>query len=172
MSFISLSRLSRTVALSVVSAHGGLARRAGNRTRTARGARPCPRPDAVVRVPARARWAPGARRARRTPVPRRRELGAGRVPRRRRLLRAERLPHHLTPRRRMANPRPNRLRGVLGPPGATAPPCAPPRRHRRRRVRRVRRASGRAGADPRRRARLIAVRRQLAPAVRIVVLRQ
>ncbi len=129
------------------------------------------RSGAPIRVSARARRAPRARRARRASLPRRRELGAGRIPRRRHLLRAERLPHHVAPRRRVAKARPHRLPGVLGAPGPPVAPRARPRSHRRRRVRALRRPSGRARADPRRHVRLLAVPRQLASALRVVVLR-
>jgi hypothetical protein len=63
------------------------------------------------------------------------------------------------------------VRAFWARPGPTTAPRARPGRHRRRRVRAVRRPPGRARADPRRHVRLLAVRRQLASALRVVVLR-
>jgi hypothetical protein len=167
MSFMLPSRYSRNYRVSVVSAPGGRGCRAGNGARhPARF-----RPGAQIRVSARARRAPGTRGARRAPLPRPRELGAGRVSRRRRLLRVEWLPHHVAPRRRVAEARPHRLPGVLGAPGAAVAPGTRLGGHRRRRVRAVRRPTGRARADPRRHVRFLAVRRELASALRVVVLR-
>src|SRR5262249_35479947 len=74
-----------------------------------------------------ARRRPGPRGGRRPPVPRRRLVGTGRVPRGRRLLRPQRLPDHEPPSRRMAERGPDRVVGVLGPPGPAPAPGAVPR---------------------------------------------
>ena len=116
---------------------GRESRRAG-RQRLPRGAGPAER---APRLPARARRHPCLRGRCGAPLPRGSVVGDRRVPRRRHVLRAERLPHHVAARHRMGRTRAHRPAGVLGAPGPAAAARAVPRDGRHRRVRgRVRRA--------------------------------
>ena len=104
----------------------------------------------------------GSGRSRRSRLPRRPSLGSRRLPRRRRLLRPQRLPHHQPAPRGVACPRRHRPLRVLGATGPPAPAGAVPHAHRRRRLcRRLRRARG-AREAPRRRPRHDRLRGQLA----------
>ena len=117
---------------------------------------------APARLHPRARRPPRGRGDRGAALPRRRPVVEGRVPRRRRVLRDQRLPDHLPAARRLREPRPHRPRAVLVPPGPAPVPGA------------VRDARGgeplrralpprRARAAPRRGGRRALLRRELVP---------
>src|SRR5207342_3067130 len=112
---------------------------------------------------ARPRWAASARGGRGAALPRRRLVGAGRLPGGRCLLRPQRVPDHEPAAGRMARRRADRVAGVLGPAGASAPPGAVPRPRCRRGLRRGDRGAGRARASAKRRPHGSRVRRQLGP---------
>ena len=118
---------------------------------TARG----PRDPVALRVPTGARRRARLRCRRRAPLPRRRALGAWWIPRCRRLLRVERLPHHVVARDRVEPVRDHRPEGVLDPagPALAAGPRSRAGGHRgvRRGVRAVRSTrSHQSGSDSRR----------------------
>ena len=115
------------------------------------------------RLHARARRSQGDGRRRRAAVPRRHLVGPRRLPRRRRLLRPQRLPDHEPAARRMARRRADRVVGVLGPPGAAAASRAVPRPRGRRGVWRGDRGAGRARASAQRRPLCPRLCRQLGP---------
>ena len=71
----------------------------------------------ALRLPARARRHPRLRGRGGAPLPRRAGVGDRRLPRRRHVLRAERLPDHLAARHRMGRTRTHRPAGVLAAPG-------------------------------------------------------
>ena len=68
----------------------------------------------------------GARGRRRAPLPRRCPLDSRRIPRRRRVLRDQRLPHHVPAARRLAPVRAHGIRAVLPPPRPMAAPRVVP----------------------------------------------
>ncbi len=85
------------------------------------------------RLPTGPRWAAGRVRARGAALPRRRLLGAGRLPRCRGVLRDQRVPHHDPADRGVRPRRRRRSRPVLGPAGApTLAGAVRPHRGRRR----------------------------------------
>src|SRR5262249_27383269 len=99
---------------------------------------------------------------RRPALPRRRDVDAGWVPRRRPLLRVERLPHHDAAARRVGSERPHRATRLLGSPRAPSPPGARARAGGYRPVRIRVRGSRPALRHPRRLVRRDRLRRELA----------
>ncbi len=113
-------------------------------------------------LPARARRASRLRGRWRALLPRQPRLGPGRLPRRRHVLRAERLPDHDVAAARASRHRRHRAPRVLDQACSAPPPGALPAHRARRRVRRGRRRAGGAAHDQIRHARDARVRRELA----------
>ena len=167
MSFMSLSRHSRRKAVTVVGAPGGRNCRAGNRGRYPARSRPAPKFEyqpaldglralavlGVLLYHAGVSWAPGG------------FLGVDTFFVLSGFLITSLLVDEWRKRGRID------FRAFWARRARRLASRARPGRHRRRRVRAVRRPPGRARADPRRHVRLLAVRRQLASALRGVVLR-
>ena len=103
---------------------GGRCGRGRGRTGREAGNRPSPRTHALH---ARPRRAPRVRGHRCPALPRRPELDPGRVHGGRRLLRDQRLPHHVAAARGAQEPQPRRPRPVLPAPGPPPAPRAVPR---------------------------------------------